>query len=122
MKKLLQLFAFLLLISASISLQAQKKAYYNEQEQVIEAAYNNLDYNMKEGVLKEWAVANKPVGSYTMKLTIKHKGEVVTIQTIDREGGDIPTQNALKNYMKGYRFPFKMPKDKSYQFQYEFKF
>lgn len=122
MKTLLKTLGIIFIMATSFSVQAQKKPFYDDQEQVIEAAYKQLDYSMKEGLLKEWKEARNPEGSYTMKLTIKHKGMVVTVFPMEREGGDIPTQNALKNYIKEYRFPFKMPKDKSYQFIYEFKF
>ncbi len=122
MKIFLKIAGIVLIMTTSFSVTAQKKPFYDEQEQVIEAAYKQLDYSMKEGLLKEWKEEKSPEGSYTMKLTIKHKGQVVTINPLEREGGDIPTQNALKNFMKEYAFPFKMPKDKSYQFIYEFKF
>lgn len=122
MKTLLKIIGITLIMATSFSATAQKKPFYDEKEQIIEEAYKQLDFSMKEGLLKEWKEETNPKGSYTMKLTIKHKGQVVTINPVERENGDIPTQNALKNFMKEYTFPFKMPKDKSYQFIYEFKF
>ena len=122
MNIILKTLIILLLTGVTISVKAQKKPFYDEQEQVIKAANSELGSSMKEGLLKEWKEKNNPQGSYTMKLTIKHKGQVITINTIERKGGDVSTQNALKNFMKEYTFPFKMPKDKSYQFSYEFDF
>lgn len=122
MKSILKATLLLLFVTTISFIQAQKKPFYNEEEEVIEAAYKNLDYNMKEGIIKAWAEKTQPKGSYTLELTIKHKGEVVTVGTIDRKGGDIPTQNSLKNFMKNYRFPFKMPKERSFKFNYEFQF
>ena len=121
-KNTLKLVALLLFLGNVFSLQAQKKPFYNEEEEVIEAAYLHLEKSAKEGAIKTWAENNNPEGSYTMEITIRNKGEVATIRPVERENGDIPTQNALKNFMKVYRFPFKMPKERSFQFQYEFKF
>lgn len=121
MKYILQTMIFSLLVFSS-SLKAQKKPFYNEEEKVIEAAYLHLEKSVQDGAIKAWAEGNKPKGSYTMDITIRNKGEVATIRVVERKGGDIPTQNALKNYLKAYRFPFKMPKERSFQFQYEFKF
>jgi len=101
--------------------QAQKKPYYTEQEQIIEAAYIALDNEMKSGELLEWAAEKNIKGTYTFDMTIRHKGEVSTIMAVAREG-EISHQNALKNYLKEIKFPFKMPKNKSYKFKYEFKF
>ena len=122
MKTIIKTIGVLGFLLLTITVNAQKKPYYTEQEEVIEAAYKQLDYSMKEGLLYEWKTERNPTGSYTMRLTIKGKGEVVTVSTVDRKEGDIPTQNSLKNFIKTYRFPFKMPKNKSYQFVYEFKF
>ena len=123
MKKSIKIFltaAVLLIVSTTA--KAQKKPFYNTQESAIEAAYKTLDYEMKEGKLIEWAKENGISGSYTMDIAIKGKGEVVTVRPLNRENGEIKYQNWVKDYIKSFRFPFKMPKDKSYQFQYEFKF
>ena len=121
MKYILQVMAFSLLLGSS-SLQAQKKPFYNEEEEVIEAAYLHLEKSTQEGRIKAWVEANNPKGNYTMEITIRNKGEVATIRVVKRQNGDIPTQNSLKNFLKTYRFPFKMPKQRSFRFQYEFKF
>lgn len=117
--KLSLLICFILL---SPFIKAQKKPLYSNEEAVIEAAYLHLEESEKNGELKEWAINNTPKGSYTMELTLRNKGEVATIRAIERKNGDIPTQNALKNFMKAYRFPFKIPKEKSFKFKYEFNF
>lgn len=123
MKNSIKTLLIVLSMALTTNLMAQKKPFYNTEEEVVEAAYKQLDFSMKEGALKEWAEDFKPKGSYTMDIAIIHKGTVVTIRPVERsEDGDIRTQNALKNYMKNYRFPFKMSKTKSTQITYEFKF
>ena len=122
MKTIISTLVMILLAAFITTTQAQKKTYYTEQEQIIEAAYNALDQEMKEGEILEWAKDQELKGAYTFDLAIRGKGEVVTVRAINREGGDIPSQNKLKDYLKTIRFPFKMPKNRSYKFQYEFKF
>jgi len=110
---------FVVMVSTSY---AQKKPFYNEQNQVIEAATKALDNAMQAGDFKEWSDNYGMKGSYTFNITIGGtKGEVYTIHALERTG-EVKQQNALKDYVKSMRFPFKMPKDRSYQFQYEFKF
>ena len=116
------LMVFLFLFGLTLTCSAQKKPYYNEQEQAIEAAYKALDTEMSSGDLIAWAKENQINGSYTFDLTIGgKKGEVYTVFAVEREG-EVNHQNRLKSYLKSMRFPFKMPKDKSYKFRYEFKF
>lgn len=114
--------AFLLIVS-SFTIQAQKKPTYKTEEKAIEAAYKALDYEMRDGKLIQWANSVNIKGNYKVNITIKgKKGEVITVQVINREKGSVNNQNKLKNYIKEYRFPFKLPKDESFQFQYEFQF
>jgi len=103
---------------------AQKKPYYNTQDQVVEAALLHLNSEMNSGSLHEWAAEQSMEGTYTLSITIGgKKGEVLTVRPVSRsDDGEIMQQNAIKDYVKVMRFPFKMPKDKSYQFEYEFKF
>lgn len=116
------LLSFILFLA--ISVKAQKTPYYDTQEQAIEAAYQVFDNEMKTGKLHEWAIKNKIKGNYTFDITIGgKKGEVLTVSTIERsEDGEIKHQNSLKDYVKLMRMPFKLPKDRSYKFRYEFKF
>lgn len=121
MKTTLKIIFSLFLLANTLLVQAQKKPFYNEEEQVIEAAYQALEQEMQSEDMLEWAKERAIAGSYTFNITIRGKGEVATVSVVEREG-EINHQNALKDYIKSMRFPFKMPKDKSYKFQYEFKF
>ena len=112
----------LIMLTTIFKSEAQKKPYYNEQEQVIEAAYTVLDHEMNSGNLISWARENNFKGSYIFDITIGgKKGEVLTVFAV-QNNGVISNQNKLNSYLKSMRFPFKMPKDKRYKFRYEFKF
>ena len=107
----------------SLQFACSSKPFYDTQDKVVEAAYNSLNQEMESGSLKEWATARGMKGSYTFKLTIGGKGDVVTVSTLERsEDAEVMQQNDLKNYVKTMRFQFKMPKSRTYQFPYEFKF
>lgn len=121
MKTLKYFLFFLLFTGVQQTVTAQKKPYYNTQEAVIEAAYTTLDQEMKTGKILEWAKEMNLTGSYIYDITLRGKGEVTTVRSIESTG-ELKQQNALKDYLKSLRFPFKMPKDKSYKFRYEFKF
>jgi hypothetical protein len=123
MKRTLKIITVISLLIA-VQIGCSNKPFYNTQDKVVEEAYKSLDYEMKSGDLKEWADERGMKGNYTFKLTIGgKKGEVISVNTLERSSdGEVMQQNALKNYVKLMRFQFKMPKDKSYQFPYEFKF
>jgi hypothetical protein len=124
MKSLLKLVLTICLFGIINAASAQKKPFYSEQGEIIEAANKSLDNSMKSGDLKDWATKYNITGNYTLNLTIGgKKGEVITVSTVERsEDASVKQQNSVKNHIKLLRFPFKMPKGKSYQFEYEFKF
>lgn len=110
------------LILMGFNLKAQKKPFYNTQEEVIEAAYNALDNSLKpEGYLFEKQSEYGWQGNYAFNITLRGKGEVATV-SVAESGENIQMQNQIKNVLKGMKFPFKMPKDHSYKFKYKFKF
>jgi hypothetical protein len=123
MKTTFKTILFLFVIGFSSTVNAQKKPYYNTQEQAVTAATQSLDEWLQTEEVTTWLAENQMQGTYTFNITIGGtKGEVKTVNILDRKEGSIPLQNKLKDLVKAYRFPFKMPKDKSYQFSYEFKF
>ncbi len=60
-------------------------------------------------------------GTFTFDITIREKGEVATVFSVKRDG-EVEDHNHLKDFIKAYKFHFKMPKSKSYKFQYKFQF
>lgn len=130
MKTTLKLIILAFLMSGFSQLaKAQKKPFYNTQEAVMEAAYKSLDERMENGSIKAWIEdgLEKATGETTLKgrfvydITIRNKGEVASVFKVESDAS-VPVQNYVRNHMKALRFPFKMPKNKSYKFQYEFKF
>jgi hypothetical protein len=109
-------------------LQAQKN-FYNTQEEVIEAAYKTLDNWMESGELKEaiekklekYTGESSLTGTFIYDITIRNKGEVASVFKVESDA-PIKVQNHFKDCLKALQFPFKMPKNKSYKFRYEFKF
>jgi len=121
MKKLLLI---LLLLISGITLKAQKPELIESKEEVIKQATLELDQSMAppEGVIYKFAQKNHLSGEYTLDITIRNKGEVVSVFVADKKDGNIPSQNSLKDKMLDFQFSFKMPKNKDYKFSYTFKF
>ena len=122
MKNLSKTILLSIVLIISFSVTAQKKPYYNTQEDVIEAAYAAIDNSLKpEGYLFEKNIDYAWKGTYTFNITIRGKGEVATV-SVAESGGEIKMQKPIKNVLKTMKLPFKMPKDKNSKFKYEFKF
>ncbi|MBL4710261.1 MAG: hypothetical protein JKY48_17660 [Flavobacteriales bacterium] len=122
MKKLYKSIFLLLVVLLTTQLIAQKKPYYNTQEEVIEAAYIAVENSLKlDGYLHDKKLEYNWKGTYMFNITLRGKGEVATV-SVAESGDNIKTQNQIKNVLKTMKFPFKMPKDHSYKFKYEFKF
>jgi hypothetical protein len=119
----------LLFIALSISAKAQKKPFYTTQEEVVEAAYKALDEMMESGEIEEWIekklekrTGEKELsGKFVYDLTIRGKGEVATVFKVECDA-PIKVQNNVRDHLKELKFPFKMPKNKSFKFRYEFNF
>jgi hypothetical protein len=113
----------LLFFIAAISF-AGKKPLINEKEKVIEKARMELDSAVMQPAGKIFLLAekNEVRGSFVFDISIREKGEVASVFVVERLEGDIKSQNMLKDIIKDFKFDFKMPKGKSYKFQYTFKF
>lgn len=117
---------FLLSMSQSFG---QKKKFLTTQEEVMEAAYTTLDQWMESGELKtaiekglDKATGVEQIsGKFIYDITLRKKGEVASVFKVDSEAA-IEVQNYLTNYLKTLKFPFKMPKNKSFKLRYEFNF
>jgi hypothetical protein len=121
MKKLLLI--LLLLISGTV-LKAQKPELIESKEEVIKQATLELDQALTppEGALYKFSQKYHLTGEYTLDITIRNKGEVVSVFVADKKDGNIPSQNSLKDKVMDFQFSFKMPKNKDYKFSYIFKF
>jgi len=117
------LFVFFLLISVA-NLKAQKPEIIELKEEVVKQATLDLDQALSppEGEIYKFAQKYKLSGEYTLDITIRNKGEVVSVFVADKKNSNIPSQNSLKDKIMDFRFSFKMPKNKDYKFSYTFKF
>jgi hypothetical protein len=118
----LLLIAALMIISATAS--AQKPELIEINEEVVKQANLELEQAMlpPEGALYKFGQKYKITGEYTMQLTLRNKGQVVSVFVADKKDGNIPSQNSLKDKLLDYQFSFKMPKNKDYKLNYTFKF
>ena len=114
----------LLIVFFAITGFSQKKVTLEVKSEIIEAATKELDNAMQPpgGELYLLKTENNITGEYTMDITIHEKGTVACVFAAGRESGTIKSQNRLKDFVKQYKFNFKMPKGKDYKFQYIFKF
>lgn len=118
MKKLL-LFPFILLMFSSSWAQSP-----NDPDVVIGKAIAELDASCANGEIREFVVKNQLSGTYTFEVTIKGKGQIASMNIIERGAdGTIPFQNQLKDFvMFKYHLSFKMDKARYYKFNYTFSF
>jgi len=112
---------FFLISMSTSTLNAQKKLISNKEE-VIKMAISKIEQSMKDGELLKYSQKHQITGRYTFEITIRNKGEVVSISVIKNENGNIQSQNMIKDFIKEMKMGFKMPKNKNYKFSYQFNF
>lgn len=126
MKSLLTTSILLLiaLLLISVSTKAQKPPLIELKDEVIKQATLELEQALTppDGSLYKFAQKAKLTGEYTMQLTLRNKGQVVSVFVQDKKNGNIPSQNSLKDRLLAFQFNFKMPKNKDYKLSYTFKF
>lgn len=117
-------FTTLLLLVLTLSLTAQKKQLVESQEDVQTLASVDFEKSLSGpyGELYLFGKKNNIQGSYDFKVTIGDRGRVITIFSLNREGGTIQMQNKVKDAVKEMEFSFKMPKNKDYSLEYKFSF
>ena len=101
---------------------AQKKQLITEKADIVAQAKKELDATMAnpESKLRKYILKNQIKGEFIFDITIAEKGTVLTVFAVSSDADDIKKQNLLKDGVKALVFNFKMPKDKSYKFQYTF--
>ena len=109
------------LLITGFAASAQKKSLY-EYDDVVAEAKSELDSAMKYGTLKEWVVKNNIKGEYILDITIHEKGKVLSVFAVSNDTDDIKMQNKVKDIIRTILFNIKMPKGKTYKFQYTFTF
>lgn len=117
MKNSLLTLFFTLLLNALSFAQADTEEY-------IRMASSELDISCQTGLIHEYVLESGTKGTYTFEITIKGKGQIVSMNIKERsEDGTIAYQNSLKDFvMKKVKLSFKIPKERYYKFDYTFSF
>ena len=113
--------ALFFLVFAGVAAFAQKKSLY-EYEEVVAEAKAELDSSMHVGDFKKFAVRNNIKGEYIMDITIHEKGQVLTVFAVSNDTDNLKMQTGIKDFLRQFTFAIKMPKGKTYKFQYTFSF
>jgi hypothetical protein len=113
-----------IIILSGFGLKAQNRVLLEDKDEIIKQAILELDNEMTgpDGSLFKAGQKYKITGEYNLQLTIRDKGQIVSVFVADKKDGNIPSQNRLKDEVLALQFSFKMPKNKDYKFNYTFKF
>ena len=112
----------LILLLFAASAFGQKKQMVEYRENIVVRAMAELDSLLVDtggDFFKQLAELNIS-GQYVFDITLREKGVVATVFVVNDGINPIPMQNSLKDLLKRYRFSFRVPKGKSYKFQYTF--
>ena len=114
-------FLFLILTATTPNVEVQKN---DLDENIEKQAMLELNQAMTppEGPLYKFGQKHHITGEYTMRLTLREKGQVVSVFVEDKKEGNIVFQNSLKDKLLDFQFSFKLPKKKDYKLSYTFKF
>ncbi len=113
--------SFLLMLAVSTT--AQKRDLIQDNTEIERRAMAELDSAMRgpEGPLYKAVVKENLTGVYRLQISLSDKGDIRSVQVLDRQGGDIPSQNRIKQLVHDSRFTsFKTPKGKQYRFEHTF--
>ncbi|MBL7930133.1 MAG: hypothetical protein JNL47_11765 [Bacteroidia bacterium] len=101
----------------------QKKKLLQEYDHVVSQAKAELDSLMAPGtVFLQQAAKQNIKGEYILDITVHDKGQVLSVFMVSSDADDIKMQNRAKDLVRTIVFGFKVPRDKSYKFQYTFQF
>ena len=111
----------LLSIFLVLSSAAQKKELLTDPGAIEMRVVDDLNAHQQTEDWAKWLEDNPVQGMFAFDITIWNKGEVVSIRALGRsDGASVEDQNALKNYVKQFKFNFKVPKGKRYKATYNF--
>lgn len=115
-----QLLAILLIASASLAFG--QREYLEDRDEIVRRAAAELDASMQPGGNIHKVVLKENLrGVYQLQISISDKGDIRSVSVLDRQGGDIPSQNRFKQLVHDARFSsFKTPKGKQYRFEHRF--
>ncbi len=101
----------------------QKKNLLQEYDHVVSQAKAELDSLMTPGTAFLQQAAKQNIkGEYILDITVHDKGRVLSVFMVSSDADDIKMQNRAKDLIRTIEFGFKVPRDKTYKFQYTFQF
>lgn len=101
----------------------QKKKLLQEYDHVVSQAKAELDSLMTPGTAFLQQAAKQNIkGEYILDITVHDKGQVLSVFMVSSDADDIKMQNRAKDLVRAIVFGFKVPRDKTYKFQYTFQF
>jgi hypothetical protein len=101
-------------LCASIRPAHAQKPLLNSQAEVEAFVHAAVANDQEVGKLHELGVKMAAHGSFSVVMTVDHKGEVETVLVLESTIQEIPVRNFLKDYVKNMRFEFKLPKGKRF--------
>jgi hypothetical protein len=110
----------LLLLSTPIFGQRE---YLEDKDVIQQRAIAELQSAMEgpDGFLYKAVLKEKLSGSYRLEISLGDKGDIRSVQVLERIGGDIPSQNRFRQLVHNARFSsFKTPKGKLYRIEHTF--
>lgn len=123
MKTFLKISIVFIFITAPFQTTTAQRNVLNDFSQVTQRAKYELDSIMQSGSkLQLQAAKNKIKGEFLVDITIHEKGKVLSVYMVSSDVEDIKFQNSAKDLIRAIKFGFKMPKKKTYKFQYNFIF
>jgi hypothetical protein len=123
MKNHIQILFLILFLFISYQYVVAQKPLIQEYDKVVEAAKSQLDSMMRSnGSLQVEAKELNVTGEYILDVTVFDKGKVLSVYMVSSDADDIKMQNMAKDIIRRVEFGFKMPKGKTYKFQYTFNF
>jgi len=115
-----QIFAILLIGLSGLAFG--QREYLEDRDEIIRRSVAELEAAMRpEGKLHKAVVKEGLTGVYRLQISLGDKGDIRSVLVLDRQGGDIPSQNRFKQLVHNTRFStFKTPKGKQYRFEHTF--
>lgn len=112
-----------LLLMLTLTTNAQQRELLQDNAEIERRAIQELEAAMQgpEGYLYKAVIKEDLTGRLKLQVSLSDKGDIRSVQVLDREGGDIRSQNRFKDLVHQARFStFKTPKGKQYRIEHTF--
>lgn len=113
-----------LLLLASVLVFSQKRVTLDDEKEIVNQAVTELNsaFSVPDGVMYKRLAGYSLSGTYIYDVTVRNKGSIATVFSVNSGENDIKIQNFIKDLIYEYRLSFNMVKGKSYKFRYSLTF